>query len=1057
MSERDGVDAALAAYLRTYNEVELVQGAADADVDPQLATIAMSLATEIDGSEEGVVIDVGSGEGALLQRLSARLLEATGWRYLPVDVEQRVDAIAPLARRLQLRQRIDPTTIEEFDAQPVVLPGRKLYVCRNVLHELRLDEAARLVTSVGRDFGEGDVLLIQDLLRLPRSERHHHCWIATLLEQAIRAVGFSRVTLDVQRSRSGNQWFNLRAAGLNGAPSFDTIRGRLLEARREQWDLWARLTQPGDNLPRRPGPIDEVDLDLQFASLTRELLDEGLSVRLDTVTQRRLRVNELVGRIEGLADGATPRGASAQQPTHFRERGQQLTHAEDFLRSTSRLAMVHGGPGTGKTTFIEQVLATRLYDKTLVRVDLRSARGVWPVLERMLSQLGLNLAAEVMGALDDLAYDQVKAAVGRLLNAFAKRMVFVFENVDEALNSNQRFSDPQTGELLAQIARKEGVKVILTSRREYVPPELAGTAGNAAPTSIRVGRFGSDDTVVNVLDDYFDRASAGIEEYPSSLIEAIDKHPLVASLAGRILASEGRSVLRDESFFREMKRRLHQQLAARLVDDASRPAVEAASELRVPVPAVVIERLSSRESVHHARTNDVLYSTLDRNRIELLQSLGLFRKRMGITAAPTTEEIERRDGVDHAAIADEYLDVYRRDDDPTWIRESHFHRMLAGGLDGMRSGGSTYYRTELVASAHYCFDRKRDFRAALELYEAAARIQPLDEGAEMWRASSLIRTRQYDEGDAAYARLVLQFPDASRIKSSHVDALLSMDKYEAARGKLLGYDLKASQSDWYAQQWGRVELGLHNYESAIAIFAKLRARNPDDPYAVTYLARGLQQFGDLAGAIDVLVEGHAAMPTNVSIATSLGANLERDRQDESAYDLLLPLFKADPGNARAALALVRILVRRKDLHEAKRVVVLCSKADVQKSMRPFRHMAQAELLMAQGDHAGAAEYIKEHLADDETSGLLVEALLGAADRADDEQERESYRRQAAAVQVPPRLRQNVPVQIDRAGHAVRLGDRAAFDDAVAALERTRVDPSILEAIRASFDDGSAPP
>lgn len=221
------------------------------------------------------------------------------------------------------------------------------------------------------------------------------------------------------------------------------------------------------------------------------------------------------------------------------------------------------------------------------------------------------------------------------------------------------------------------------------------------------------------------------------------------------------------------------------MDDVSRPAVAVAGELRVPVPAHVIERLSSRESVYQARNSDVLYPVLDRRWQELLQSLGLFRKRAGVTATPTPEEMEGGDDVDHGSIADTYLEIYRGDDDPTWIRESHYHRMLHGGASSLGTEAGVYYRTELVASARYCFDRRRDYRTALELYNAAARIAPLDEAAEMWRASSLVRLRRLEEGNAAYARLVREYPSNLGMKSSHVDALLSVDQFEAARGRLV--------------------------------------------------------------------------------------------------------------------------------------------------------------------------------------------------------------------------------------------------------------------------------
>lgn len=46
-------------------------------------------------------------------------------------------------------------------------------------------------------------------------------------------------------------------------------------------------------------------------------------------------------------------------------------------------------------------------------------------------------------------------------------------------------------------------------------------------------------------------------------------------------------------------------------------------------------------------------------------------------------------------------------------------------------------------------------------------------------------------------------------------------------------------------------------------------------------------------------------------------------------------------------------------------------------------------------------------------------------------------------QLPGRLKHNVPVQVDRAKLAIRLGDRPLFEEAIASLAATRIDPGEL--------------
>jgi len=221
---------------------------------------------------------------------------------------------------------------------------------------------------------------------------------------------------------------------------------------------------------------------------------------------------------------------------------------------------------------------------------------------------------------------------------------------------------------------------------------------------------------------------------------------------------------------------------------------------------------------------------------------------------------------------------------------------------------------------------------------------------------------------------------------------------------------------------------------------------------VTYLARALQQFGDLDAAITVLEAGHKNFPDNVSIATSLAANLERSRHHDSrAKEMLQKLFDANHANARVALSLVRLFRRESAVREAQTVVRKVMDADVIRSMLPFMHMAQAELLMAQNRPEAAAAYIRDNLIDDESPGLFIEALLEAADHAQDQDVRDSFMREAAQVQFSDRLRHNVPVQIDRARLSARLGNRKQFDEAIANLSETRINPTELERLKAQFE------
>lgn len=1049
----------VARYVTSYVTRELVQPAADGTADPELATIAVTLAERLARTPSGVIVDIGCGHGTLLQRLAELplFMEQTGWLYVAVDDDEKLDQLARLTRKLAVSRRVEPVDLKTFYDSWPHRGSPQLVFCRNVLHELSIDQTAVLLNRIAANTDSNDELIIQDLLRLPESERHHSCWLSDKLADCLRACGFQQITPILQGSKSGNAWFNLLAKNRAGvAPPIEEVQARIITARQEQWDLWIALDRAREEaLPHRSELVAALDLDLQLESLTRELRNLGaLQLDLPPDLARRVRTVEFFRRVEAFVrSGALVKQLPAES-AHFRERGEALNIMEAYLRSQSRLAMVYGGSGTGKTTFISHLLKGRLYEKSFVSINAHASRGLWPLIEQLFAQVGLNIPGDMLSVLGNIEYASVESAIRQFVNRYAPEMVIVIENFDSWLDSNGAIIDDGVARLLELLASKDKTKLIFTSRFQYVPPRLVAATGGEVPTTVRMGRFLTDLTVVNILDDHFDRGKAGIGDYPLRLIQAIDRHPLIAFLAGRVLANSGAGVLLDAQFISEVQRQLRSELMARLVDEQMLPAVEVASKLRIPVPLTMLERLSSPDSVFRARSSEVLYTVPDHRWNELVTTLGLLRRRTVDDLAPAMPaEHEFTDSAEHARIAESYWSVHQSDDDPKWIRECHFHRMLSGSVapGQLASYAGKYYLPELIASAHYCFRTKRDFPLALELYEAAAGLAPLDEQSLMWRASCLIRTGKRDQGDAEYRRLAMSYPSNIGLRTSHVDALLYARDDQAAIDALTTYDLGPDKSSWVAQQWGRAHLGLHQYEKAIPIFRSLIAAGNAESHCYVYLARALQQYGDVEQAIEVLRHGKKVYPENVAIQTSLGADLERHRNDAEALEVLLPMFRDAPGNTRAALAIIRVHLRQGDIDSAERVSRLAQR-HVVGAMRPFMITAEAEILIARNQAMAAVEFLRQQVSDDENlTGLLLEAFIQVINKEMNSDRRARMIQEAMAVPIPDRWQMNVPVQVTLARLAIAAGDQKRFDRALDRLAETLVNPVELSRLRQQWD------
>src|SRR6266498_1207601 len=103
-----------------------------------------------------------------------------------------------------------------------------------------------------------------------------------------------------------------------------------------------------------------------------------------------------------------------------------------------------------------------------------------------------------------------------------------------------------------------GSKVIITSRQRTDLSFLSSDCLHPIPMP-PVARFPvGPPHVQNVLG-----AFAGLTEYPEMLLQAIDRHPFLAVLAGLYLRARGANANHSEAFIRELRQRMRSALFAR--------------------------------------------------------------------------------------------------------------------------------------------------------------------------------------------------------------------------------------------------------------------------------------------------------------------------------------------------------------------------------------------------------------------------------------------------------------------------------------------------------------
>lgn len=1031
-------DSRVQRYLNTYLQPAPVQEPADASTDPQLSTLITTLLEEIVKSSKGSLFDIGCGKGTLLERLteSAEFVDSN-WVYVAVDFDEMLAEVQAVARQKRLNRRVELLTVDDFYKQWPELPRPHIYFCRNVLHELNISQTADLLRRLSDERKDGELVFIQDLMNFQEGERNNVCWSLEELSGCIEMHGLGKPLAVPMRSKSGAHWLNCVSRGPSGdrlspEESLNLVRG----SRHQQWEIWAELERKTTQQSGREVEVVRVlDLDVQYAALTRQLRDVGLNLTLDKAVEKKLRSLSLTGAVQEFVSKGQLKRNPIAEIVNFRERGEQLNGIEDFLRGAENLAIVVGGSGIGKTAFVHHLLARRGYDKSTVLIDGRSMTDVWSFVESVFSQLGLNLDVNVLGSLKNTGWQVLEESWKSFVDAFSGRIIVFIDDFHRALDTNGDLADKDLRAAIGMLLRSPLSKLII-SQNERQPSSVIGVAwGQLNPFTVQLRRFASDQTVINVLDDRVDRKLFGIDSYPERLIAAIDRHPLAARLAADVLRAQGAGVLNDERFLLELEERLFIELWNRLVSAEALEAVEAAKNLRIPIPHKSLEVLSSRSSVEAGLASAALYAVEDRRWTTLITTLELFRRRTQADSASPEE---------HGRMADLYVGLYREDDDPKWIRESYFHRLLS--TDSLQPLLGAYYFRELIGSANYCFRIRRHERA-LELFNFATTVGVLPEDARMHRASCMVRTEDRPAGDNEYQLLFEEFPRSNGMKMSYISALIWIRAYEEALEKFntLGVD----QNDVYAAGLlGRIHLGLHNYDVAEALLRRV-VGSTKLPHIRSYidLARALQYQGAVVEERKVLEKALLHYPDNPELIAMDGSALERLRMSDEAVTLLQPLFDLYPEQTNAAMTLIKIYGRRPATAYKARGVFQKAHHAAKDSDHPIFITMEAEVLKGEGRADAAVNLLRQKTAlDDEHSlGMYFECVYHFVSRLPHAIAK-LQAAEALKLQVPMKLVKNAPLQINRARLAVIADDYATFQDLRAQLEEGRTERLELEGL-----------
>lgn len=914
----------LLKYVSGYGSPEKPQSIEEIQGDFQLAGLSTILNSCLSRDPTPKVLDIGCGNGVLMAKLAdiKAFENYPKLEYVGFDILDRLTNAFKTANKLKI---LPHSKLLPYDSNWIEhATDPCMIVIRNVFHELKIDEAARLIHEICMFLPTDSVVLLQDMITLPVAEKGRAGWLGIHLANIFENGGI-KANHTPDTSKRGINVFLIEGRRHFKCELTETdIRDLLITARKEQLDLLsskydATKEEPGNELSlfRLEHDIATISLALkEFAGETWEggEINDGQTVAstfglaFSTLSDHdldELRKNFQYPEIEG-----------------FQNREYQIGDLDKFLRSDRNIFVLGAGPYMGKKTVVWWTLDHGLkHDRLPLYVNLKEGGDILSIIEDVAVQLGIGkfVDVEVLASLRNLPTEELQTVISRALTRLAEKTILILDGFENCIDPEGKIENEDIAWLIDFWSSLHKAKIIIETRyydEKQLPLERCQF------NNMAVFKGYKHQHTIRLLNDLipidYRKHNVKFGGYPLDLLDALGDHPYFTYVAATIIRNNPDSTcLNDRDFIANLKNRLYDTLIHKFdLTDIEKDIIYSLTLVQDAFPLKLVDMVAE---------DSMTTKKLLEKGLLLENSPGRF-KPLGILQHPKIggkkqDESDQADQNWHQVFADAFERLYESESDPSFYRQAYYHATLAGNEREL-----TAYNLPEISTCAESWVGSKMYNDAVWAYRQIQEKRKLHKREQMKMASCLIRTNEVTEGTKLYQDLFKRYKTWRGVKNSYVDSLLYIRGHADRALKVLLKIPERERDDYYwHQQAARCYRQLSKrseaygeYETAIINAPAIRKEWQLILDLITYA----REVGDNEKEGEWLVD-YAWTERKLrfdDVKIRIGDFCERMGELERAEKLLLEAHQSNPSNAYCILPLVKTLCRRGKIEEAEYIL-----------------------------------------------------------------------------------------------------------------------------------------